>query len=161
LKGKGPLLAFVLEVALTRAGGGRPLDDTPEIVEVATQLKVDAKAIKTTVEAAEKKGRAKPASKPKAAAKKSAPKAAKKGEPKRSAKASGKPKATAKGDEDDEAPPREKLRGGPDKCPRPCTECKDSESGHHFSEALIESEETSPDHEAAQAGAQFWYECKH
>jgi len=54
---------------------------------------------------------------------------------------------------------RSPRTGGPEKCPRPCTECPDRD--HHFSDAMVEFAANEPDHEAAKLGAIAWYVCKH
>lgn len=53
---------------------------------------------------------------------------------------------------------RKLKRGGPDVCKRPCVECGPR---HHYSDALMEDAEGSPDHPAAKAGCDVWYVCKH
>lgn len=63
-------------------------------------------------------------------------------------------------------------RGGPERCPRPCSECPEGE--HHFSDAMIEMaddgrgvEEDATDdadkarEQATAAGCAAWYVCKH
>lgn len=55
----------------------------------------------------------------------------------------------------------EPARGGPEECPRRCTECAGEPGEHHFSEAMVENGHASPEHEAAKMGIEAWYECKH
>lgn len=52
----------------------------------------------------------------------------------------------------------EPRRGGPEKCPRPCVEC---DGTHHFSDSTIMDRFEDPEHEAARAEIEFWYQCKH
>jgi len=49
--------------------------------------------------------------------------------------------------------------GGPDPCSRPCVECPAGD--HHFVEPCIETALEEPEHEAAFAGVQVWWVCKH
>jgi hypothetical protein len=56
--------------------------------------------------------------------------------------------------------------GGPERCPRPCSEC--TEGTHHMSDAMIGMAGDSADeeheggvHPAELAGCEAWYECKH
>ena len=50
--------------------------------------------------------------------------------------------------------------GGPEVCPRPCQECHDGD-GHHFADPMIGFVDESPEHPAALAGCDSWWECKH
>lgn len=53
-------------------------------------------------------------------------------------------------------------KGGSDECPLHCSDCGGEPGEHHFSEAMLESAETSEDgaeHDAAKAGVEVWHEC--
>lgn len=54
---------------------------------------------------------------------------------------------------------QELKRGGPERCERPCVECPDGK--HHFADPMIGFKVENPFHEAARAGVENWYECKH
>lgn len=65
-------------------------------------------------------------------------------------------------------PARPARSGGPETCPRPCSECSGE---HHLSDAMIgmagdeqyddNDEPTEAPHPAEAAGCESWYECKH
>lgn len=48
-------------------------------------------------------------------------------------------------------------RGGPDKCPRPCSVCEGDD--HHW--GYHDFAESEPEHPAAKAGHEVWDGCKH
>lgn len=54
---------------------------------------------------------------------------------------------------------RSRLRGGPERCSKPCSECRDGQ--HHFGDMYIEFAEDEPNHPAAIAGLESWFQCKH
>lgn len=67
------------------------------------------------------------------------------------------------GDEEDDGPDsepeREPRRGGPERCPHPCTECQGE--CHHFSDTMSTMAYEESEHDAAKAGVEAWYDCKH
>lgn len=74
---------------------------------------------------------------------------------------------------------KRKNFGGPATCPRPCIDCdpkmwghlldkhgpdprQDFVDQHHFNTVYsCEMAEDEPDHDAAKAGCEFWWTCKH